>query len=339
MTKCTPGTAWLACGTGDHPLTASWVEKGLIKTNWDTFSLDTSTFVANGTRYLNPWTIGGTAVAISRPTLPWERIGYKVNEGPYVIQRNGKVFLTCSASASATDSNYCMGMPTATEGSDLLNPASWSKSQNPIFASNPKTNQWGPGHNLFVVSEDGLSDILVYHDRGYKDIRGDPLNDPNRRTRMQKLYWKEDGTPDFGVPVPEGNTPVRLRSAAGLGQDVRYYTGSDGPTDTPALADTQFRIASPGLAGGSMVSLESTSNPGMFVRRADDGSAQFVSSDALGSASAKASASFNLVPGLADVSFEASDASDQYLRLEASGRLTTVQAGEDAQEQATFFLE
>ncbi|KAL2177484.1 glycosyl hydrolase [Thermothelomyces heterothallicus CBS 202.75] len=339
-------------GTGDHPLTASWVEKGLIKTNWDTFSLDTSTFVANGTRYLiwaqqepsrpdqnssimiaqleNPWTIRGTAVAISRPTLPWERIGCKVNEGPYVIQRNGKVFLTYSASASATDSNYCMGMLTATEGSDLLNPASWSKLQNPIFASNPKTNQWGPGHNLFAVSEDGLSDILVYHDRGYKDIRGDPLNDPNRRTK------------DFGVPVPEGNTPVRLRSAAGSGQYVRYYMGSDGPTGTPALADVQFRIASPGLAGGSTVSLESTSNPGMFLCRADDVGAQFVSSDALGSASAKASASFNLVPGLADgeaVSFEASDASDQYLRLEASGRLTTTPAEEDAQEQATFFLE
>ncbi|KAL2150558.1 hypothetical protein VTH82DRAFT_7121 [Thermothelomyces myriococcoides] len=349
-------------GTGDNPLTASWVEKGLIRTNWDTFSLDASTFVANGTRYLiwaqqepsrpdenssimiapleNPWTIRGTAVAISRPTLAWERIGYKVNEGPYVIQRNGKIFLTYSA--SATDANYCMGLLTAEEGSDLLDPASWSKSQEPILTSNEKTNQWGPGHNSFTVSEDGLSDILVYHDRGYRDIQGDPLNDPNRRTRVQKLYWKEDGTPDFGVPVPDGDTPVRLRSAAGSGQYVTYYTGSGSPTGTPAsLPDTQFRIARPGLAGGDTVSLESTSNPGMFLRRADGGGAQFESSDTLDSASAKAAASFNLVPGLADeeaVSFEASDASGQYLLLEESGRLVTAPA-EDTREQATFILE
>ncbi len=39
-------------GTGANPLTASWTEKGLIQTNWDTFSLDATAFVANGTRYL-----------------------------------------------------------------------------------------------------------------------------------------------------------------------------------------------------------------------------------------------------------------------------------------------
>ncbi|KAH6838586.1 glycosyl hydrolase [Chaetomium sp. MPI-CAGE-AT-0009] len=351
--------AFVLEGTGSNPLTASWTEKGLIKTNWDTFSLDASTFVANGTRYLiwaqqepsrsdenssimiaplqNPWTIRGTAVAISRPTLSWERIGYKVNEGPYVIQRNGKIFLTYSA--SATDYNYCMGLLTATAGSDLMNPASWSKTQNPIFTSNANTNQWGPGHNSFTVSEDGLSDIMVYHDRGYRDINGDPLNDPNRRTRVQKLYWKADGTPDFGVPVPEGNTPVRLRAAAG--GYVRYYTGSGSPSGTAALADTQFRLVDPGLAGENTISLESTSNPGVFLRRVDGGGVRFERSSALNSAASKASASFNLVSGLADgqaVQLEASDAQNQFLGLEGSGRLVVVSA-ENAQAQTTFFLE
>ncbi|KAK4033578.1 glycosyl hydrolases family 43-domain-containing protein [Parachaetomium inaequale] len=355
--------AFVLEGTGSsNPLAASWAEKGLIKTNWDTFSLDASTFVANGTRYLvwaqqepsrsdenssimiaplqNPWTIRGPAVAISRPTLAWERIGYKVNQGPYVLQRNGRIFLTYSA--SATDYNYCMGLLTATAGSDLTDPASWRKSPSPVFASNAYTNQWGPGHNSFTVSEDGLSDVMVYHDRGYRDIKGDPLNDPNRRTRVQKLYWKADGTPDFGVPVPEGNTPVRLRAAAESGQYVRYYTGGGNPSGTPALADTQFRIASPGLGGGGTVSLESTSNPGMFLRRVEGAGAQFERSSALNSAAAKASASFNLVPGMADgqvVSFEASDAKGQYLGLEASGRLAVAPVGEDAQGQTRFFLE
>jgi GH43 family beta-xylosidase len=351
--------AFVLEGTGSNPLAATWTEKGLIKTNWDTFSLDASTFVANGTRYLiwaqqepsrsdenssimiaplqNPWTIRGTAVAISRPTLSWERIGYKVNEGPYVIQRNGKIFLTYSA--SATDYNYCMGLLTATAGSDLLNPASWSKTPNPVFTSNANTNQWGPGHNSFTVSEDGLSDIMVYHDRGYRDINGDPLNDPNRRTRVQKLYWKADGTPDFGVPVPEGKTPVRLRAASG--GYVRYYTGNGNPSGTAALADTQFRLVTPGLAGGSTVSIESTSNPGVFLRRVDGGGVRFERSSALTSAASKASASFNLIEGLADgqvVSLEASDAQNQFLGLENTGKLVVV-AAEGAQAQTTFSLE
>jgi GH43 family beta-xylosidase len=348
--------AFVLEGTGSNPLTASWVEKGIIQTNWDTFSLDASTFVANGTRYLvwaqqdpsrdensslmiaplqNPWTIRRPAVAISRPDLAWERIGYKVNEGPAVIERNGRLFMTYSA--SATDHNYCMGLLTASAGADLLNPASWRKSPSPVFVSNANTNQWGPGHNSFTVSEDGLSDIMVFHDRGYKDIQGDPLNDPNRRTRVQKLYWREDGTPDFGVPVPDGNTPVRLRSAAGA--YARYYTGGGNPTGTAALADTQFRIVSPGLAGGSTVSLESTSNPGMFLRRVSGGQVQFERSSALTSAAARSSASFERRPGLADgegVSFEASDAGGQYLKLESSGRLVVSGGGEG---QATFILE
>ena len=132
-----------------------------------------------------------------------------------MIQRNGKVFLTYSA--SATDANYCMGMLTASLSSDLLNPASWTKSPSPILTSNAATSQFGPGHNTFVIAEDGESDLLVYHDRGYRDIKGDPLNDPNRRTRVQKLYWGADGRLDFGVPVADGETPVRLRAQGGRG--------------------------------------------------------------------------------------------------------------------------
>ena len=44
-----------------------------------------------------------------------------------------------------------------------------------MLRSNDATSQYGPGHNPFTVSEDGQSDILVYHARPYKDISGDPL--------------------------------------------------------------------------------------------------------------------------------------------------------------------
>ncbi|KAK1750363.1 glycosyl hydrolase [Echria macrotheca] len=347
--------AFVLEGTGDNPLTATWVEKGVVKTNWDTFSLDMTTFAVNGTRYLvwaqqvngadensslmiaptqNPWTIRGTAIAISRPTLSWEKIGYKVNEGPAVIQRNGKIFI--SYSAAATDYNYCIGLLTASANSDLMNVASWSKSQTPIFVSNSDTQQFGPGHNTFTVSEDGQSDILVYHDRSYRDIKGDPLNDPNRRTRVQKLYWKADGTPDFGFPVADGLTPVRLRSTSSQNLYLRYRTSNQGSNTAPTLAETLFRIV-PGLAGNGTVSLESASKPGTFLRR----SGSQLRFEARGTGSFVTDASFFQRQGLADpaaVSFEGSSGSYVLLGTDSSLSMSSISNSEQ-KGLSTFLLD
>ena len=54
-----------------------------------------------------------------------------------------------------------------------------------------------------MVNERGR-DMLVYHARDYRDIKGDPLFDPNRHTRVQPLRFRPDGIPDFGVPVRNG---------------------------------------------------------------------------------------------------------------------------------------
>jgi GH43 family beta-xylosidase len=213
---------WVLENAHRDPFQGTWVEKGQVKTDWETFSLDATTFTHRGTRYLawaqhepgmdnntaiwlsamaNPWTLTGRQIRLSTPEYDWECIGYKVNEGPYVLQRHGRVFLTYSA--SATDRHYCIGLLTADADSDLMDPASWTKSPTPVFTSSDTTQQYGPGHNCFTVAEDGRTDVLVYHARQYKEITGDPLNDPNRHTRIQKLGWKPDGTPDFGVPVAD----------------------------------------------------------------------------------------------------------------------------------------
>jgi GH43 family beta-xylosidase len=322
-------------GTGANPLTATWTEKGQIRTAWETFALDASTFVTNGVRYLiwaqaepgidtnsnlyiarlsNPWTITGTPRRIAVPTLAWERRGgVEVNEGPTVIQRNGRVFLTYSA--SATDANYCLGLLTASASADLMNAASWVKTPNPVFTSNTATGQYGPGHNTFTTSEDGKSDILVYHDRNYKDISGDPLNDPNRRTRYQKLYWNADGTPNFGIPVADGATPVRLSSYNYPDRFIRhweYRAKLEG--NVTNLADSQFRIVT-GLTGSGTLSLESANFPGYYLRHKnnevwvekDDGTALF-----------DADASFFQRAGLADtaagVSYESYNFPGRYIR-------------------------
>jgi GH43 family beta-xylosidase len=210
------------------PTIGTWTEKGQLKTAFESFSLDATTFEHRGQRYLvwtqrplepkdagtdiyiarmrNPWSIEQPQISISSPTLDWEVRGHKVNEAPAVIVRNGQVFVAFSA--SATDANYCIGLLAADENADLLDRNSWKKSSQPVFVSNNATSQYGPGHNSFTIAEDGKTDVLVYHARNYKEIDGEPLHDPNRHTRVQRLEWNEDGTPRFGAPIADG--PVAL---------------------------------------------------------------------------------------------------------------------------------
>jgi GH43 family beta-xylosidase len=206
---------------GQDPLHDAWVERGQIVTPEEGFSLDATPFEHAGRRYLcwaqkspptesnlylaelaNPWTLAGAPVCISRPELDWERIGFRVNEGPALLRRNGRIFIAYSA--AATDANYCMGLLWAEEKADLLDPASWHKSFSPVFKTDESVSQFGPGHNSFTTTPDGKTDLLVYHARNYRDIVGDPLNDPNRHARVQAFTWRADGFPDFGTPVADG---------------------------------------------------------------------------------------------------------------------------------------
>ncbi|WP_045746801.1 family 43 glycosylhydrolase [Actinoplanes rectilineatus] len=345
-------------GTGSNALTATWTEKGQIATPWSSFALDATTFVVNNVRYLawaqsesgiatnsnlyiarlsNPWTLATAPTRIAVPTLSWEKIGYAVNEGPSVIVRNGRVFM--SYSASATDANYCLGLLTASASSNLLAASSWTKSATPVFTSNAGTGQYGPGHNSFTVSEDGQSDVLVYHDRNYKDISGDPLNDPNRRTRIQKLYWNADGTPNFGIPIPDGAHPVRLASHNYPDRYIRHWEFRGRlEANVTALADSQFRIVT-GLAGSGTVALESTNYPGYYLRHRNF-EAYVEKND--GTATFAGDASFFRRTGLASssgISLESQNYPGRYVRH--SSNLLYVQAVTDSlgQADATFTLE
>jgi GH43 family beta-xylosidase len=204
------------------PFSGEWRELGRMQTGWDSFSLDGTTFTHRGQRYFvwtqrgrtpeegkgtniyiakmsSPTAITGQVTLLSKPDYEWEKRKYEVNEGPAVLIRHGKVFMTFSA--SAIDANYCLGLLTASAEADLLDPASWAKTATPVFKSSEAASQFGPGHNSFTTTRDGKVDILVYHAREYRDIVGSELDDPNRNTRAQVLHWKRDGTPDFGEPV------------------------------------------------------------------------------------------------------------------------------------------
>lgn len=80
----------------------------------------------------------------------------------------------------------------------------WKKSPQPVFQTSTQNSQYGPGHNSFTTTPDGRVDILVYHARKYRDIVGEPLNNPDRATRAQHLAFDSAGLPAFGVPVADG---------------------------------------------------------------------------------------------------------------------------------------
>ena len=211
----------IACDGAD-PMTGTWSVLGQLQTDWDSFNLDSTSFVHKGVRYLawaqreagietnsnlylaplkTPLTLAAKQVRLTVPTLDWEVQGFKVAEAPAVLARNGRLFMTYSA--SATDARYCMGMLTCRDDADIMDPANWTKSPQPVFRTSAAHKIYGPGHNSFTVDEKGR-DVLVFHARDYDKIEGDPLFDPNRHTRMQHFRFSADGVPDFGLPVANG---------------------------------------------------------------------------------------------------------------------------------------
>ena len=205
---------------GNDPLKDAWIERGKMtcheedEFSFRAFSLDATVFEVNGNWYYvwaekvgvgkqisnlyiarmkNGYTLDTVQVLLTTPDYDWERFGFWVNEGPSVIQKNGKIYLTYSA--SDTGIHYCMGMLTADRGSDLLDPLSWKKERYPVLETSEKHGVYGPGHNSFTVDENG-NDIMVYHARTEAEIVGNPLYNPNRHAMLMKLGWS-NGRPIF----------------------------------------------------------------------------------------------------------------------------------------------
>ncbi|MCR5674741.1 MAG: family 43 glycosylhydrolase [Lachnospiraceae bacterium] len=206
---------------GDDPMRDPWEECGQLQCADDdiysfrAFSLDATTFTAGGQRYLvwaekvsvgiqisnlyiarmeTPTKLATAQVLLTTPDYDWERVDIWVNEGPAVIKRNGRIFITYSA--SATGEGYCMGMLSASGDADLLDPQVWTKERHPVLSTDREKGFYGPGHNSFTRLPDGR-DVCVFHARTYAEIEGDPLYDPNRHTMLMEVRWDAEGKPVF----------------------------------------------------------------------------------------------------------------------------------------------
>lgn len=210
----------LECADSD-PITGTWVEKGKMQRSdddiysFEAFSLDATVFEHRGQHYYiwaekvsvgiqisnlyiarmeSPTKLATAQVLLTTPDYDWERRDIWVNEGPAVLKKNGRIFVTFSA--SATGECYCMGLLSIGEDEELLDPRAWKKERYPVLTSNKDAKLFGPGHNSFTVLEDG-TEVCVYHARPYSEIVGDPLYDPNRHAMLMKVEWDEKGYPVF----------------------------------------------------------------------------------------------------------------------------------------------
>jgi GH43 family beta-xylosidase len=311
-----------------------------------TYSIDATIFVSGSNMYAiyarvdngnsveiiklsNPWTVTGSPTRIAEATAPWERQFGVVNEAPAAIVRGGKIFLTYSAN-DCSSPNYSLGLLTANESSNLLLANSWVKSPGAVFQRNDAGGVYGPGHNGFFKSPDGTEDWIIYH----------AVTNPNgscggdRSTRVQKITWNGDGTPNFGVPINLA-TPITLPSgdpgspgspsleptkvtfeASSIGN--YYLRHRNALVDLTLISssldtqDSQFAIVT-GLAGTG-VSLKSTNIPNAYLRHQGG---RFKLSNFEDSALFKNDATFKVKPGLSNpalISLESHNFPNNYFR-------------------------
>lgn len=202
--------------TAATPVEGTWVMKGKVSDPSDLWAIDGTVFKHNGQLYMswsggnagappqniyiarmsNPWTISSEKIMIATPNFDWEKKGNPINEGPQVLTNpQGRVFIVYSGSGYWVD-GYCLGLLSLKENGDPMNPADWTKRNQPVFSMRAESSAYGPGHNGFFKSPDGQEDWIIYHARS-KAGGGD---DNGRNPRIQRFGWNSDGTPNFGLP-------------------------------------------------------------------------------------------------------------------------------------------
>jgi hypothetical protein len=177
----------------------------------------------------------------------------------------------------------------------------------------------------------------VYHGRDYEKIVGDPLFDANRHTRIQRLYFRADGTPDFGVPVGNGALPDRWSPLNRPDQFVRA-DGERVIIGPGPVATTQFRQV-PSRVDASKISLVPIESPASKLVVGGD-STVIVARDDSSNTFAQRS-SFTRQQGLSDlkgVSFASVASPASYLRhVDGVLRLGSAKTPED-RASATFVV-
>ncbi|WP_341977384.1 family 43 glycosylhydrolase [Microbacterium sp. LWO13-1.2] len=212
--------------TDDWNIDGSYMElNGELFVLWSAFAPDglQSNYIA---RMSDPWTATGPLNILSQPVEAWETIGQPVNEGPIALQKDGRTWVTYSASFCGTE-DYQLGTLEYLGGDPVLS-SSWQKSDGPVFSK--ANGAYGTGHNDFFTSPDGTETWNLYH----ANARPDGGCSRERSARAQEVTWDAAGEPDFGIPqatttavmVPSGeNAPITAQVEGARWNLVSRSTG------------------------------------------------------------------------------------------------------------------
>ena len=136
-----------------------------------------------------PWKLVCDPVLLTKPDYGWANNHTFVDEGPFALFRDGKIFLTFSS--AAVDATYVVGLLTADMDADLLNPESWTKTNYPLLTSRSIPGEYGPGHNAYVIDDIGTV-WNTYHAR--------PGVEGPRSSGIRRVHFDIDGYPVLDLP-------------------------------------------------------------------------------------------------------------------------------------------
>jgi len=131
-----------------------------------------------------PWQLTTEPVLLSMPEYSWANNHTFVDEGPFALFKEGKIYLTFSS--AAVDSTYVVGLMTANSNSDLTNPDNWVKENYPLLSSRSVEGEFGTGHNAYVTDDEGMV-WNTYHAR--------PGVEGPRSSGIRRVHFNIEGFP------------------------------------------------------------------------------------------------------------------------------------------------
>ncbi len=135
-----------------------------------------------------PWRLLTEPAVLSKPEYGWANNHTFVDEGPFALIREGRLYLTFSS--AAVDTSYVVGLLTLKDGADPSDPSGWRKTNYPILTSRSVEGEFGTGHNAYVTDEDGTV-WNTYHARpGVKGARS---------SGIRRVHFGFDGEPVLDV--------------------------------------------------------------------------------------------------------------------------------------------
>ncbi|MBR4341832.1 MAG: family 43 glycosylhydrolase [Lachnospiraceae bacterium] len=144
-----------------------------------------------------PWTLASDPVILSKPDYGWANNHTFVDEGPFALPAEDRLFLTFSS--AAVDTSYVVGLLQIEKGRDLLDRKNWRKTAYPILTSRSIPGEFGTGHNAYFKDVDGTI-WNTYHAR--------PGADAPRSSGIRRVHFDIDGEPVLDMTEDMDVNPV-----------------------------------------------------------------------------------------------------------------------------------